>query len=115
MATLTREYLARAASSLEASDAAAKELLSRLIKHILLLHISRFAASTLDALLSTLAQHRASFVSLDDALADPVYTDEPRLPTLVPGDLLTQIGASRRRTLPVAPAPPAELLASICQ
>jgi hypothetical protein len=100
-------------SAPEASDAAATALLSRPIKHILPLHISRFGANTLDGLLTTLEQHHARFVSLDGALSDPVYADQLQTQSAA-RDLVAEI-----RTAPHGPraasSPPAELLATICR
>jgi len=95
VSSLTRTYLEKAVSALDASNRSARELVGRAIRHILVLHISRFGAHTIDPLLAALAKHGARFVSLDDALADRIYAEEPRLPVVTSGDLFTQIRASR--------------------
>ena len=112
---LERDYLAAAIRSLRWSDAAAKAFFGRRIVQILLLHISHFDAMMTDQLLTSLEQAGVKLVALDEALADPVYTDERRDPTVVSGTLFDQMGASRRVKAAVAAAPMAPALDGLCR
>ena len=57
----------------------ARELTGREIAHILLLHVGAMDADQMDALLSTLEAQDAKFISLEEALQDPVYAEAPDL------------------------------------
>jgi hypothetical protein len=115
IAALELEYLTRAVAALKWSDSAASALVGRRIKHVLLLHVSRFTAIMIDELLETLEQHGVRFVSLDEALADPVHMSEPRTPRVFSGDLLTQIRESRPVIAPRTLVQNAELLDTLCR
>ena len=62
----------------EHSRAVARALLGRDVAHILLLHSNLMTADNLDRLLTTLEVLGAHFVSLDEALTDPVYAQPNR-------------------------------------
>ncbi|MFT3841962.1 MAG: polysaccharide deacetylase family protein [Myxococcaceae bacterium] len=51
----------------------AQEVAGREVKQVLLLHANALAADTLDALLETLKLEHARFITLSEALTDPVY------------------------------------------
>ncbi len=59
----------------EAEDLA-QELLGRDVRHILLLHLNRINAETLDQILEFYANSGYSFISLREALQDSVYSLE---------------------------------------
>ncbi|WP_336357196.1 hypothetical protein, partial [Pseudomonas granadensis] len=48
---------------------------------ILLLHLNRLNAATLDRLLRLVRQQGYRFVSLDEAQSDPAYRESPRVAT----------------------------------
>jgi len=58
--------------------ALARELFGRDIAHILLVHVGAFDALTLDSILADFRAKGATLISLDEALADPVYQPDPR-------------------------------------
>jgi peptidoglycan/xylan/chitin deacetylase (PgdA/CDA1 family)/peroxiredoxin len=70
IAALYVEHIRRATA--HARDVA-RQRFGREVRHILLLHANRLNADRLPALLDALADDGARFVSLEDALADPVY------------------------------------------
>ena len=66
-------YLEHAAFALNWAEAAADDLFGRRVPHILLLHAGAFDAEMLDELLTRYEKMGVAFISLDEALADPVY------------------------------------------
>jgi len=72
------DYLKIANEQLEFSEKVANELFGRPIKHILLLHANDLNADNIDALLKVLTDRGYRFVSLEDALTDPVYQSPPK-------------------------------------
>jgi peptidoglycan/xylan/chitin deacetylase (PgdA/CDA1 family) len=115
IAVLKESYLDHAAHELLASDEMAKRLLGRPIKHILLLHVGHFTSLMLDELLTSYEKNGAKLVSLDEALEDPVYRDEPREPKVWAGNLLTQIRKARELRSPTRAPPPDTLLDFVCR
>jgi peptidoglycan/xylan/chitin deacetylase (PgdA/CDA1 family) len=55
-----------------------KELFRREVKHVLLLHLNRLTAEVLDQVLAYYVNSGYSFVSLDEALEDSVYSIEEK-------------------------------------
>ncbi len=112
---LKESYIDEAAWALRWSDGAARELLGRPIEQILLLHVGQFSALMLDELLTVYEKAGVRFVSLDEALADPIYAHEPRAPKAHSGDLLGQIRTARGTRSPARSPSPAELLEVVCK
>ncbi len=71
---LGNEYIDHVMERLHESERLADDLMGRKIKHILLLHANRLNGAYLSDLLSELSAEGYSFVSLDEALADPIYS-----------------------------------------
>jgi peptidoglycan-N-acetylglucosamine deacetylase len=112
--SLEESFLDHAVSELRWADAAARELAGRPIKHILLLHVGEFTAKLLDRLLSAYEQNGARFVTLDAALADPVYASEPAQPKPF-GNFLWRLRRARGTRSPAAAPPPDTLLDLACR
>jgi peptidoglycan/xylan/chitin deacetylase (PgdA/CDA1 family) len=103
-ATLSLSYLEAARANLGWTLATTEALLHRPLTHVLLLHANVATARNLDALLTVYEQQGAEFVSLAQALSDPIYTAE------YPGregTLLTLVGTQQGRPLPPEPSRPA--------
>ena len=83
-------YEQRGLEYLEWSVAAARVIWGRPIHHVLLLHSGTFDAVMLDTLLTTYEQHGARWVTLDEALQDPIYQEDVRVPARAGGTLLEQ-------------------------
>jgi peptidoglycan-N-acetylglucosamine deacetylase len=115
IAALKESYIDQAAWALRWADAAARELVGRPVKQVLLLHVGAFGALMLDEMLTTYEKNGARFVSLDDALADPIYTEEPKSPKAHYGNFLNQIRKARGTRSPVFPPPPDTLLELACR
>jgi hypothetical protein len=66
-------YVKFAAQKFDYCDQVAAELFDRPIKHILLLHANELTAENLDALAVMLKNKGYKFISVEQALQDPVY------------------------------------------
>lgn len=71
---LGNEYIDHIMERLHESEKLADDLLGRKIKQILLLHANRINGAYLSDLLGELSAEGYKFISLDEALADPVYS-----------------------------------------
>jgi len=67
------EYVKFAAQRFDYSDQIAQELFGRPIKHIVLMHANELTAENLDALAAMLKSKGYKFISVEEALQDPVY------------------------------------------
>jgi peptidoglycan/xylan/chitin deacetylase (PgdA/CDA1 family) len=67
------EYVKFAAQRFDYSDQVAQELFGRSIKHIVLMHANELTAENLDALATVLKSKGYKFISVEEALQDPVY------------------------------------------
>ncbi len=112
---LIDSYLEQAEAALAWSDATACALFGRPIKHILLLHVSAMTAGNMHNLLSHLEDGGARFISLEDALTDPIYESALQSERSVRGPLLYQVRAAKKATHIPIPAVPDPALAVVCK
>jgi peptidoglycan-N-acetylglucosamine deacetylase len=70
---VSEEYLKFAGLKFDASERAAAELFGRPVKHILLLHANELNADNFDALVKVMTDRGYRFITLEQALADPIY------------------------------------------
>ncbi|MCA9717543.1 MAG: polysaccharide deacetylase family protein [Myxococcales bacterium] len=117
IADLRWSFIATGLAFLRWSDQTARALEERRVPHVLLLHSGGFDAVALDELLSAYErQGEVEWITLDEALADPLYQRDVRAPSEYGGTLLEQI---IERDAP-APAPvpfmiqPLGLLENFC-
>src|SRR5260370_21962506 len=73
MKKVSMEYLKFADIKLEFCERVSDTLLGRPIKHILLLHANELNGDNFDALVKVINDRGYRFVTLDEALTDPVY------------------------------------------
>lgn len=66
-------YIENALYGLEIAERLSDAVADRPIKHVLLLHFGRIQAEVLDELLTKFEERGVRFVSLDEALSDPIY------------------------------------------
>jgi peptidoglycan-N-acetylglucosamine deacetylase len=103
-----------AVSQLRWADDTLRRLTGRPVPHVLLLHAGAFDAHVLDRLLAAYEKAGVRWISLDEALADPVYRREPDPPRSWRAELPVQmIRARQLQGFPV-PASPAPLLERFC-
>jgi peptidoglycan/xylan/chitin deacetylase (PgdA/CDA1 family) len=115
LAALERSFLESASVFLHWADAAARALFGRRIPHVLVLHAGAFDAHIIDKLLALYEARRVRFVSLEYALADPVYASEPQPPKIWAGTFLRQVRAARGQLDPPQPGAPEALLEALCR
>lgn len=72
------DYLAHMRERTQHFQALAQEALGRDVKHILLLHMNRINAEHLDKLLEWYASEGWTFITVQEALTDPIYTAKDR-------------------------------------
>ncbi len=71
---LGNEYIDHIMERLEAAEQLSEDLLGRQVKHILLLHANRINSTFLADLLAEFSALGYKYISLDNALTDPVYS-----------------------------------------
>lgn len=77
IAKLHDSYLATADHYLTVFRTLSKMLYGRDVKYILLMHVGAFDAKMLPELLALYRKQGFSFISLQDAMTDPIYADDP--------------------------------------
>lgn len=112
---LRETYLRRAIGMLEWHRAAAWMAFGRPMAHVLLLHAGAFTAEMIEELLQAYEERGVVWVTLEEALADPVYRDVP-LPPRTRGDVIveqaiTTLGVEH----PPWPHHPGALLHALCR
>ncbi len=73
MKRVSEEYIKFAGHKFDFCEQAANDLFGRPIRHILLLHANELVADSLDGLATTLKNKGYRFITLEQALKDPVY------------------------------------------
>jgi peptidoglycan-N-acetylglucosamine deacetylase len=86
-----REYLAQAAQNIDQALELSERVTGREIAHIVMLHANTINRDYLAAILGELTTRGAVFISIDEALADPIYS-QPLPPRARSGSLLTRLG-----------------------
>ena len=111
---LEEKYVSYAVRQLKSANSMAQRLFKRPIKHILLLHIGEFSALMLDRVLLAYEAAGVHYISLDDAVKDPVYKKEPRILCAEGGTFLGQKMEERRINVSAAEAEPPPYLSLLC-
>lgn len=96
IAWLKKHILDSAQHHLLGSEEMAKRLFGREIDQIVLVHVGEFDAITLDAILSDWRRRGVEFITLDQALSDPVYQINPNLVSEGGRTFLEQVAESRK-------------------
>jgi peptidoglycan-N-acetylglucosamine deacetylase len=114
VAALRTTYRQRAIEMLAWHRAAAIQAFDRPIAHVLLLHAGVFTSEMIDALLTAYEERGVIWVTLDEALADPIYAEVP-LPPRTHGDVIVE-QAITSMGVPHPPwsSHPAALLGALC-
>lgn len=108
---ISEEYLKFVNIKFAFAEKAAADLFARPINHILLLHANELNADNLDALLAMLKDRGYQFITLGEALKDPVYQyPEKYNPT---SDWLLQWSLSRDKTY--NPPTPSDFIMKLLQ
>lgn len=114
---LKAAYLEAAEQSLADSQARARLIWGRDIRHIMLLHVGAFETVMLPRLLELLDRKGFRLIPLNEAAADPVYQLEPWPLQAWSGTFLDQMMAARQIKRPADPSAPNPLarLNGICR
>lgn len=100
---VSEEYLKFAGLAFDSREKAAAALFGRNVKHILLLHANELNADNFDALVKVMTDRGYRFITLEQALADPVYQAPDKY--LATSDWLSRWAYSKDKQLD-SPAPP---------
>lgn len=92
---LKKTYLDQANNALVISHELSTMLFNRDIKNVLLIHINSFTVEMLDELLTHYEKQNIKFISLNNALSDPVYQINPNVIRERAYTFLNQIRLSR--------------------
>ncbi|HKQ53033.1 MAG TPA: polysaccharide deacetylase family protein [Pyrinomonadaceae bacterium] len=103
MKRVSAEYLKFAGLAFDSRERAAAALFGRNVKHILLLHANELNADNFDALVKVMTDRGYRFITLEEALADPVYQAPDKY--LATSDWLSRWAYSKDQQLD-SPAPP---------
>ena len=115
IARLEQGYLDGAAQSLALSQAAARLLYDRDIKHVMLLHVGAFQTVMLPRLLDLLHDRGFQLVTLPAAQSDPVYSQRPDLSSHFDGTFLEQSLRARHLSLPEGSSVSLAWLDEVCR
>lgn len=113
--SLRKGYQKTARSFLRWADAAAQQVFGRRIRHVLLLHAGSFQADTLDALLTSYEKAGVRFITLDAAMEDPIYAEDPGIAQTWGDSFIEQVIQARKAPHPPFPLQPLDLLEAICR
>jgi peptidoglycan-N-acetylglucosamine deacetylase len=103
-ARVSAEYLKYVGLRFDFCEQVSTDLFGRRIKHILLLHANELNADNFDRLVDVIRARGYRFISLEQALSDPVYRQPDRYTAT--SDWLSHWSASKGRKFD-PPAPPA--------
>jgi acetyl esterase/lipase/peptidoglycan/xylan/chitin deacetylase (PgdA/CDA1 family) len=103
MKRVSDEYLKFAEHKFDFCEQVAGDLFGRPIKHILLLHANELTADNLDGLATMLENKGYRFISLEEALKDPVYQAPDKY--IATSDWLSRWAFSKGKNF-LSPAPP---------
>lgn len=114
IAALRATFVEHGVNMLLWSDAAGRQIYGRPIPQVLLLHAGSFDAEMIDALLTAYERQGVEWITLDEALADPAYTDVPTEATITQGTLLDLMIEARGAVAPPRMGQPDALLDALC-
>jgi peptidoglycan-N-acetylglucosamine deacetylase len=106
---LRASYLATADQSITVFRDLTHTLYSRDISYVLLLHIGAFDAKMLPDLIALFRSRGFTFITLPEAMKDPVYKEDPNMPLKYGGAFQDQIAAARHIKIPPNTKPSKEL------
>ena len=115
IAWLKESYLDTAFEYIALDQKMAQQLFHRDIKHVLLLHVGAFDALILPQLLDRMKKQGFTFVTLEEAQADPAYQADPDAALKYGGTLLDQFFDSRHLAYPPHAEKPMKELSEICK
>ncbi len=112
---LSRTYLDRAVHMLEWNRAAARMAFGRPVAHILLLHAGAFTAEMIEPMLAAYEARGVEWITMDEALSDPIYRDASSPAQTQGGVLIEQAAVTMGIEHPPWPRHPRALLNALCR
>jgi peptidoglycan/xylan/chitin deacetylase (PgdA/CDA1 family) len=112
---LESTFLEAAVAQLRWAEDTLRRLAGRRVPHVLLLHAGAFDAHILDRLLGAYEKAGVEWITLDEALEDPVYRREPDPPRSWRGELPVQMVRARQIQGFPFPASSGALLERMCR
>ncbi len=112
--TLHDSYLATAEVYMRAFRELAQKLYGRDVRYVLLMHAGAFDARMLPELIALFRSRGFQFITLEQAMADPIYRADPRVPTPGGATFNEMVATQRNVNLPDAQEPEA-MLNAICR
>ena len=107
-------YLATAAEYIRVYRELAQRLYGHDVPYVLLMHVGAFDAHMLPELIALFRERGFAFITLEDALKDPVYRADPQVPT--PGGATFNEMVAAVRHIPVPDGQePEKLLDRLCR
>lgn len=110
LTALRDQYINTAMTSFDWSVAASQAFFGRQIKHVLLMHVGSMSADMIERLLTEFENRGVRFITVDEALKDPLYS----IPITRPSGSFLQQYRQVNPTLYAIPHPGAPSTANIC-
>lgn len=107
-------YLATAGQFIGVHRELAHNLYGRDIPYVLLMHVGAFDARMLPELITLFRDRGFQFITLEQAMADPVYRADPRVPTPGGSTFNEMVAAQRHAEIPNGQEP-TRLLDRLCR
>ena len=98
--SLHDSYLSAADESIRVYREVAQTLYHRDVPYVLLMHIGAFDARMLPELISLFRSHGFNFVTLQQAMADPIYSFDPKVPSPGGNTFNEMVAQSRNVNIP---------------
>ncbi|MBK6922431.1 MAG: polysaccharide deacetylase family protein [Deltaproteobacteria bacterium] len=108
-------FLRHAIRVLQWNEAASREIWGRPVAHILLLHVGAFDAEMIEPLLQAYEDLGVQWISLDEALEDPIYAHVPTADGVTQGTLVDLAIEVEHAPHPPWFEHPDALLAALCK
>jgi peptidoglycan/xylan/chitin deacetylase (PgdA/CDA1 family) len=107
-------YLRSIVNNIDLSRREAQLAVGRDVKHVALFHIGGFTAAMMPAALRLMQAHGVKFITLEEAVSDPVYAQGAALPPTGGGTLLDRIITAVGKPWPSHPETPIGKLNALC-
>ncbi len=95
-----RSYIPAATANLRWAHETALQLCGRAVKHVVVMHAGVLEAITMDTLLAAYKAAGARFISLDEALTDPIYPIDTNPGAYYPRNVMHDLARERGKLLP---------------
>jgi peptidoglycan-N-acetylglucosamine deacetylase len=98
--SLHNSYLAAAEEAIRVYREVAHTLYQRDVPYVLLLHVGAFDARMLPELIAMFRSHGFTFVTMEHALEDPIYSADPKVPSPEGNTFMEMVAQARKANIP---------------